>query len=114
MQSYDFVFSVDVEDGKPPLKLPYNKGQDPYQAANEFLTRNILPSTYLEQVVDFILKNTKEQYLPTASDYVDPFTGGSRYTPGSAANSQGTAGVNLDPLTGGYLIFLCVGVTVNF
>lgn len=23
-QEYDFVFDVDVEDGKPPLKLPYN------------------------------------------------------------------------------------------
>lgn len=25
LQEYDYVFSVDVEDGKPPLKLPYNK-----------------------------------------------------------------------------------------
>lgn len=23
-QEYDFVFDVDVEEGKPPLKLPYN------------------------------------------------------------------------------------------
>lgn len=25
---YDYVFSVDIEEGAPPLKLPYNIGQD--------------------------------------------------------------------------------------
>lgn len=50
LQAYDFVFSVDVEDGKPPLKLPYNTGEDPYQAAQKFLSKNLLPSGYLEQV----------------------------------------------------------------
>lgn len=49
-QAYDFVFSVDVEDGKPPLKLPYNRGEDPYVAATRFLAKNNLPSDYLEQV----------------------------------------------------------------
>ncbi|RZC40157.1 phospholipase A-2-activating protein [Asbolus verrucosus] len=99
-KAYDFVFSVDVEDGKPPLKLPYNRGQDPYQAANNFLAKNVLPTSYLEQVVDFILKNTQEQYVPTANEYMDPFTGGSRYTPSSGANNQGFAGANFDPFTG--------------
>lgn len=49
-KSYDFVFSVDVEEGKPPLKLPYNREDDVYQVANNFLTKNFLPATYLEQV----------------------------------------------------------------
>lgn len=49
-KSYDYVFSVDVEDGKPPLKLPYNRGDDPYKVANEFLIKNALPAAYLEQV----------------------------------------------------------------
>lgn len=48
------MFSVDVEDGKPPLKLPYNNGDDPYKAAQEFLTKNDLPSAYLEQVGNLI------------------------------------------------------------
>ena len=30
---YDFVFNVDIEDGKPPLKLPYNTGDNPYAIA---------------------------------------------------------------------------------
>jgi phospholipase A-2-activating protein len=100
-KAYDFVFSVDVEDGKPPLKLPFNRGDDPYQAAHTFLAKNVLPSSYLEQVVDFILKNTREQYVAPSTEYVDPFTGQSRYTPSGTANSQGVTGTNLDPFTGG-------------
>ncbi|XP_063925549.1 phospholipase A-2-activating protein [Zophobas morio] len=98
---YDFVFTVDVEDGKPPLKLPYNKGDDPYQAAHNFLAKNMLPSSYLEQVVDFVLKNTQEQYVPPSTEYVDPFTGASRYTPAGGNSGQGFTGANLDPFTGG-------------
>lgn len=33
-QQYDFVFDVDVEDGAPPKKLPYNRGDNPYDAAD--------------------------------------------------------------------------------
>ena len=99
---YDFVFTVDVEDGKPPLKLPYNKGDDPYQAAHNFLAKNMLPSSYLEQVVDFVLKNTQEQYVPPSTEYVDPFTGASRYTPAGGNSGQGFTGANLDPFTGRY------------
>ncbi|CAH0554986.1 unnamed protein product [Brassicogethes aeneus] len=101
-KSYDFVFSVDVEDGKPALKLPYNKGEDVYQVANEFLTKNMLPPTYLEQIVDFILTNSKDKYAPPTTNYVDPFTGASRYTPQGDLNNRGVAdGFNLDPFTGG-------------
>lgn len=49
-KAYDYVFSVDVEDGKPPLKLPYNRGEDPYHAAHNFIQKNFLPAEYLEQV----------------------------------------------------------------
>ncbi|KAK9889755.1 hypothetical protein WA026_007136 [Henosepilachna vigintioctopunctata] len=98
---YDYVFSIDVEDGKPALKLPFNKGDDPYKSAQTFLEKNMLPSVYLEQIVDFILKNSNQQYTPAVnSDYVDPFTGGSRYTPMGNNVSQ-FQGANLDPFTGG-------------
>ena len=33
-QQYDFVFDVDIEDGAPPKKLPYNRGDNPYDAAD--------------------------------------------------------------------------------
>ena len=34
-KQYDFVFDVDVADGMPPLKLPVNKGDNPYIAADK-------------------------------------------------------------------------------
>ena len=53
-KSYDYVFDVDIEDGKPPLKLPYNLSQNPYEAATKFLGDNELPISYLDNVANFI------------------------------------------------------------
>ena len=33
-QEWDFVFDVDVEDGQPVKKLPYNRHENPYAAAD--------------------------------------------------------------------------------
>ncbi|CAD6632741.1 XXYS1_4_G0005600.mRNA.1.CDS.1 [Saccharomyces cerevisiae] len=57
-KTYDYVFDVDIEDGKPPLKLPINVSDNPYTAADDFLARYELPMSYRDQVVQFILKNT--------------------------------------------------------
>ncbi|ORY58665.1 WD40-repeat-containing domain protein [Leucosporidium creatinivorum] len=100
-QEYDHVFDVDFKDGAPKLKLPYNNGQNAYEAAQKFLFANELPLEYTEQIVEFIDKNTGNVTLG-ASDYVDPYTGASRYTGGGVptqrSSSQGFSG---DPFTGG-------------
>ncbi|MES1902896.1 MAG: WD repeat protein Lub1 [Paramarteilia canceri] len=54
---YDYVFDVDLE-GKKILKLGYNAGQNVYEAAQDFIDTNLLSQIYLEQVADFIRKNT--------------------------------------------------------
>ena len=82
---YDFVFDVDVEDGKPPLKLPYNASQNPYEAATKFIQANDLPASYLEQVAAFITKNTEGIEIGQAAA-PDPYSS-SRYLPGSASSS---------------------------
>lgn len=89
-KEYDYVFDVDVQEGSPPLKLPYNASgnifflkrgcdsnfkENPYITAQRFLERNDLPSSYLDEVVKFIEKNTSGVTLGTNADYVDPFTG---------------------------------------
>ena len=33
-QEWDFVFDVDVEDGQPVKRLPYNRHENPYDAAD--------------------------------------------------------------------------------
>ena len=65
-QAYDYVFDVDVEDGAPPLKLPYNANENPYEAAQRFLSTYELPATYLDQVVQFLEKNTQAVGLADA------------------------------------------------
>jgi len=55
---YDYVFDVDIEEGQPPLKLPINITDNPYDAADKFIMRYDLPSSYKDQIVNFILQNT--------------------------------------------------------
>ncbi|KAI9845064.1 MAG: hypothetical protein M1837_005068 [Sclerophora amabilis] len=90
-KDYDYVFDVDIEDGKPPLKLPYNLSQNPYEAAKAFIDDNELPATYLDQVANFITTNTQgaslgpsQQPQPAGSD---PWGTESRYRPGEVPSS---------------------------
>ncbi|WWC94553.1 hypothetical protein V866_001399 [Kwoniella sp. B9012] len=102
-QEYDYVFDVDVSEGMPPLKLPYNVAENPWIAAQRFLNKHELPATYCEQVVEFIQKNTAGVTLGQGggggNDYVDPFTGGSRYTGATSSNAGPSYGGG-DPFTG--------------
>ncbi|CAK9436055.1 uncharacterized protein LODBEIA_P06130 [Lodderomyces beijingensis] len=57
-KEYDYVFDVDIKDGAPPLKLPFNLNENPYTVAEKFLADNELPSSYTEEVVRFLETNT--------------------------------------------------------
>lgn len=87
-QSYDYVFDVDIEDGAPPLKLPYNLSQNPYEAATKFLGDNELPMSYLDNVTDFIVKNTQGATLGQGSGPATDAFGTGRYQPGDGLESQ--------------------------
>lgn len=65
-KEYDYVFVVDIEDGKPPIKLPFNNCEDPYMAAQKFIHKHDLPQTYLEQVAAFIIQNSKPAAVQAA------------------------------------------------
>ncbi|XP_049866339.1 phospholipase A-2-activating protein [Pectinophora gossypiella] len=103
-KEYDFVFSVDIKDGAPAIKLPYNKTEDPWVAAQAFIHEHNLPQVYLDQVANFIITNAKLDTLPAPSNgFADPLTGESRYVPGTAA-ARRPAGLPppqaADPFTG--------------
>lgn len=91
-QDYDYVFDVDIEDGKPPLKLPFNVSQNPYDAATKFIQDNELPISYLDQVAQFITQNTQGATLgqsqePTPAG-ADPWGSERRYRPGDASANE--------------------------
>lgn len=84
-QDYDYVFDVDIEDGKPPLKLPYNLSSNPYETAQKFIADNELPITYLDQVANFIVTNTQGASLGTQEaqgSASEPWGSANRYRPG--------------------------------
>uniref|UniRef100_UPI00358FAF8F phospholipase A-2-activating protein isoform X1 n=1 Tax=Myxine glutinosa TaxID=7769 RepID=UPI00358FAF8F len=93
-KEYDFVFTVNLDELGTPLKLPYNKDEDPWQAAQTFLQENDLEPQYLDQVAQFIQKHAGP---PTykLSPISDPFTGESRYIAGSGTSDA------VDEVTGG-------------
>ncbi|PWN50917.1 PFU-domain-containing protein [Violaceomyces palustris] len=109
-KEYDYVFDVDIADGVPPLKLPYNLSENPFVAAQRFLEKNDLPMSYIDQVVKFIEKNSQTVSLG-ATEYVDPYTGSSRYTgtptgfgsqsapPPHVPSTVYTGAGNVDPFT---------------
>ncbi|KAG6880255.1 hypothetical protein C0992_001823 [Termitomyces sp. T32_za158] len=117
-KEYDYVFDVDIQDGVPPLKLPYNVTENPFSAAQKFLESNNLPLTYVDEVVKFIEKNTtgtnigagSEEYIDPytgcaifgqGSSFQDPYTGTSRYTATTPASpSSEVISQYMDPFTG--------------
>lgn len=90
-KEYDYVFDVDIEDGKPPLKLPYNVTQNPHEVASQWLQDHGLPLTYLEETANFIVKGTQGAALgQTSSDsnVPDPLGTESRYRPDATSSYQ--------------------------
>lgn len=85
-RTWDYVFDIDVKDGAPPLKLPYNVGEDPYEAADRFMEENQLPLTYRSQIADFILRNAAPASAgPVTGGGADPYTGSRATAPASNA-----------------------------
>lgn len=111
-KEYDFVFDIDVDEGKV-LKLPYNRDQDPYTVAQKFIHDHDMPQVYLDQIANFIYKNAGVKQQPSGGGVVDPFTGGGAYSTssnndsvsnGSTINhsfSSSSYGGGADPFTGG-------------
>ncbi|XP_019671615.1 phospholipase A-2-activating protein isoform X3 [Prionailurus viverrinus] len=79
-KEFDYVFSIDVNEGGPSYKLPYNVSDDPWLTAYNFLQKNDLNPMFLDQVAKFIIDNTKGQTLGLGNtSFSDPFTGNSAY-----------------------------------
>lgn len=66
-REYDYVFSVDISDTGVPIKLPYNCDEEPWLVAQKFIHKHELPQVYLEQVANFIIKNS-ENKAPTSEN----------------------------------------------
>eukprot|EP00177_Eucheuma_denticulatum_P007050 GFKZ01012830.1.p1 GENE.GFKZ01012830.1~~GFKZ01012830.1.p1 ORF type:complete len:860 (+),score=128.80 GFKZ01012830.1:155-2581(+) len=98
-KTYDFVFEVEVGEGGRKEKLGFNRGENPYLAAQRFIDDNELSQEFLDQIAQFIEQQVpKDALVSQNSAASDPLTGGSRYVPSGGSGSGRTNG---DPLTGG-------------
>lgn len=90
-KEWDYVFDVDIEDGKPALKLPYNVNSNAWEAAQKFITDNELPMSYLDQVANFITTNTQGTSIGQQSSQQglgsDPWGSEQRYRPGDVGSA---------------------------
>ncbi|KAF5727224.1 hypothetical protein HS088_TW22G00913 [Tripterygium wilfordii] len=92
---YDHVFDVDIGDGEPIRKLPYNRSDNPYATADKWLLKENLPLSYRQQIVDFILQNSGQSSAVFDPSFRDPFTGSNAYIPGQFSNTS--AAVTVKP-----------------
>lgn len=89
---YDHVFDVDIGDGEPIRKLPYNRSDNPYDTADKWLLKENLPLSYRQQIVEFILQNTGQSSgVSLDPSFRDPFTGSNAYIPGQPSNMSAVA-----------------------
>ncbi|PNT41336.1 hypothetical protein POPTR_004G150700v4 [Populus trichocarpa] len=83
---YDYVFDVDIGDGEPIRKLPYNLSDNPYSTADKWLLKENLPLAYRQQIVEFILQNSGQGGVALDSSFRDPYTGSNAYIPGGSSS----------------------------
>ncbi|QCD88520.1 phospholipase A-2-activating protein [Vigna unguiculata] len=83
---YDYVFDVDIGDGMPIRKLPYNRSDNPYDVADKWLLKENLPLSFREQIVQFILQNTGQNNVTFDASFRDPYTGSNAYVPGQPSH----------------------------
>jgi len=99
-QEYDYVFDIQIDTGNV-LKLPFNRGDDAWMAAQKFIWDNVENGVHqgmLDQVAHHIMANTPGN-APTAIGNADPFTSAGAYRPSSSAAGSNSANGNVDPFT---------------
>jgi phospholipase A-2-activating protein len=88
-KAYDFVFDVDLGQGGQGAKLGYNRGENPYVAAQRFIDDNEINQDFLDEIARFVEQQVPADALaedPGAAS--DPLTGSSRYIPASSGSSS--------------------------
>ncbi|KAL0480223.1 phospholipase A-2-activating protein [Acrasis kona] len=79
---YDYVFDIELDAGAgdSKYKLPYNKGENAWEAAQQFIWKNHLSQYHLDQIARFIVDNSDQSQVQPSQQNLrgDPFTGHQR------------------------------------
>ncbi len=67
-KSYDFVFDVELGEAGPKKKLGYNRGENPYAAAQRFIDDNEINQDFLDQIATFITQQVPIELWGTPTE----------------------------------------------
>lgn len=71
---YDYVFDVEFESSKTPLKLPCDRNENPYEVASKFISNNNLSPDLIHEIVDFLIKNIETKTIQVVdSNLFNPY-----------------------------------------
>ncbi|TMW57534.1 hypothetical protein Poli38472_003459 [Pythium oligandrum] len=77
-KAYDMVIPVELDQpggaGVRHLEIGYNQGDNPFQAAQEFIDKHMLDQNYLREIADYITQRSSDYRPPViegAEDMVD-------------------------------------------
>ncbi|KAI8869965.1 PFU-domain-containing protein [Ramicandelaber brevisporus] len=99
-REYDYVFDIALEDGAPDYKLPYNMNMNPYEAAQNFIHNNNLSQSFLDQIANFIMRNTQGHTIGGSPAAIAPQSPPQTYTSpsqGPQSKPAARAGSNVKP-----------------
>jgi len=97
-EMYDYVFDIELEQpgaGTRKYKLPFNRGGNPFEAAQDFIWKHEMPQYYLDQIAQFIVQNSDQQGGgggggSTMEVDTDPLTGYQSYVPNPNSGAKTT------------------------
>ena len=98
-KEYDYLFDIDINGA--PLQLPFNRGDDPWMTAQQWIWKNDIDQGHLDAVAQHLIANTPGNVPNAVGGNVDPFTSGGAYRPGAGASNGGGGSGNVDPFTSG-------------
>ena len=87
-EAYDMVIPVEIElpGGVKKLEIGYNRGQNPFTVAQEFIDKHMLDQAYLREIADYITQRV--------GDYRPPVLGNDdsvNSAPSGAATNESSA-----------------------
>jgi len=95
-KEYDYVFDIDLNGAM--LKLPFNRGDNPWMVAQQWIWKNEFDQGFLDAIAQHIITNTPGNEVKEAGN-VDPFTSSGAYRPGPAPSFGAGGSGNVDPFT---------------
>ena len=78
-KEYDYLFDIDINGA--PLKLPFNRGDDPWMAAQQWMWKHGIDQMHLDSIAKHLIDNTPGNVPQVSGGNVDPFTSGGAYRP---------------------------------